>query len=259
MHKISSISLLIIILLGFQTCKPKQVNDEWNQIFKKHETQGTFVLKKKSKNNLLVHNLLRSETDFVPASTFKILNSLIALQTSAISHVNDTIKWDGITRSFKSWNRDHSMKSAFSVSCVWFYQELARRIGETAMQEWLNKSNYGNKKIEKAIDRFWLDGNLEISAKEQVSFLENLIDNNLPFKTGIQESVKKIMITDSSDAYTIHSKTGWSNKIGWNVGYIETDKDIWIFAMNIDMDDIKDAKKRKLITYDILREQSIIE
>ena len=259
MNKINSISLLVIILLGFQTCKPKQISEEWNQIFKNHEAQGTFVLKKKSKKDLLVHNISRSETTFVPASTFKIMNSMIALQTSAINHIADTIKWDGVERSFRSWNRDHTMKSAFSVSCVWFYQELARRIGETAMQEWLNKSNYGNKKIEKAIDRFWLDGNLAISAKEQVAFLEKLIDNRLPFKTDIQESVKKIMITDSTDAYTIHSKTGWSNKIGWNVGYIETDKDIWIFAMNIDMEKLKDAKKRKLITYDILREQNIIE
>lgn len=113
--------------------------------------------------------------------------------------------------------------------------------------------------IENKIDRFWLDGNLEISAIEQVEFLEKLIKDELPFDRDIRKRVKEIMITDSAKNYIIHSKTGWSNRIGWNVGYIETKNNVWIFAMNIDLNSMKTAINRKLITYDILREQGIIE
>ena len=140
---------------------------------------------------------------------------------------------------YKTWNKDQTMRSAFPVSCVWFYQELARRIGEKQMQKWINASNYGNKKIYNVIDRFWLDGNLEISASEQINFLEKLIKGELPFDKNIQKTAKEIMISDSTDDYIVHSKTGFSKKIGWNVGYIETKENIWIFAMNIDMDNSK--------------------
>ena len=67
------------------------------------------------------------------------------------------------------------------------------------------------------------------------------------------------MITDSTGNYVVHSKTGWSQQIGWYVGYIETKDNVWIFALNMDMDDINMASLRKTITYDILKEQKIIE
>lgn len=127
------------------------------------------------------------------------------------------------------------------------------------MQKWITETNYGNKKIENTIDRFWIDGNLAISANEQIDFLEKLVKDKLPFDNDIQETVKEIMITDTTDAYIIHSKTGWSQNIGWNVGYIEAKNNVWIFAMNIDMHDIEMANIRKTLTYDILKEQRIIE
>ncbi len=115
---------------------------------------------------------------------------MIALQVLSVTDVNDTIQWDGIDRGYESWNKDQTMKSALPISCVWFYQELARRTGQKEMQKWLTKSNYGNKKIGSKIDKFWLDGTLAISANEQIVFLEKLINNKLPFDKNIQESVK---------------------------------------------------------------------
>ncbi len=259
--------ILILVLLSLSSCNQDNNVVNWNKIFQENNVNGTFVLKNTKTNITLIYNKERSNIEFVPASTFKIfpastfkiLNSMIALQESSIASVNDTIKWDGINRSFKLWNKDQTMKSALSISCVWFYQELARRTGQDKMQEWLNKTNYGNKKIENKIDRFWLDGSLAISANEQIEFLEKAVRNELPFDKNIQETVKRIMLTDSTNNYKIHSKTGWSQNIGWNVGYVETKDNVWIFALNIDMDDIKMANIRKTITYDILKEQKIIE
>ncbi len=253
------ILLSIFVLIGLFSCNQDKTIDNWEKLFQDNNVIGTFVLKDLRTNKTLIYNKDRSNKEFVPASTFKILNSMIALQVSSIASVDDTIKWDGIDRGYKPWNEDQTMRTALPISCVWFYQELARKTGKEKMQEWITASNYGNKKIENKIDRFWLDGNLVISANEQIDFLEKLIINILPFDKNIQETVKEIMITDSTENYVIHSKTGWSQKIGWYVGYVKTKGNVWIFAMNIDMNDIKMAPIRKIITYNILKEQRIIE
>lgn len=251
--------ILILALFGLASCKQHGSTDNWEKFFQENYVNGTFVLKNMNTNEPLIYNKERSNEEFVPASTFKILNSMIALQESSIANINDTIKWDGINRSFDLWNKDQTMKSALPISCVWFYQELARRTGKEKMQEWIDKTNYGNKKIENKIDRFWLDGNLAISANEQIDFLEKLVRNELPFDKDIQETVKGIMISDSTQNYIIHSKTGWSQNIGWNVGYVETKDNVWIFALNIDMKNSSEGELRKTLTYDILKEQKIIE
>ncbi len=251
--------VLNLALLVFVSCNHDNSTDNWENFFQENNVNGTFVLKNLGTNEILIYNKERSNKEFVPASTFKILNSMIALQESSIESINDTIKWDGINRSFKSWNKDQTMKSALPISCVWFYQELARRTGQEKMQEWIDKTNYGNKKIENKIDRFWLDGNLAISANEQIDFLEKLVKNELSFDKNIQKTVKGIMITDSTTNYIIHSKTGWSQDIGWNVGYVEAKDNVWIFALNIDMENLSKGKLRKILTYDILSEQKIIK
>jgi len=259
MKRILQILTILYSLLILTSCEQGEKSIKWKKIFDKYNVNGTFVLKDISNNKVKIFNQKRSDIEFLPASTFKILNSMIALQTSAIKTVNDTIKWDGIDKGWKQWNKDQTMKTAMPISCVWFYQELAKRIGKEKMQKWINKCNYGNKKIGNEIDNFWLEGDLKISAKEQISFIEKLINNSLPFDKKIQETVKKIMITDLTVNYIIHSKTGWTNQIGWNVGYIETQNNMWIFAMNMDIIDKKDAKYRKKITYEILKSEKIIE
>ena len=255
----SRLLTVILTLLILTSCSQKEKVIKWRKIFDKYNINGTFVLKDISNNRIRIYNEQRSDSAFLPASTFKILNSMIALQTRAINTVNDTIKWDGIDKGWKLWNKDQTMKTAMPISCVWFYQELARRIGKEKMQNWINNSNYGNGKLGNEIDKFWLEGELRISAKEQVLFIEKLINNELPFDKKIQETVKELMITDKTEKYIIHSKTGWTNQIGWNVGYVETTNNKWIFAMNMDIVDKKDAKYRKKITYEILKSEKIIK
>ena len=259
MNRLSKVFAFILAVVVLTQCGHHVENEKWKKIFEKYDAKGTFVLKNLSDNRMTVYNEKRSDSLYLPASTFKVLNSMIALQTSAIGSVDDTIKWDGEDKGWALWNRDHTMRSAMPVSCVWFYQDLAKRIGKEKMQLWINKVNYGNRNIEKKIDDFWLKGDLRITAKEQVAFIEKLIYNQLPFDDQIQEIVKEIMITDSTDTYTIHSKTGWAKKIGWNVGYVQSKNNQWIFGMNMDLDDIKNAKFRKIITYEILRLEKIIE
>jgi len=224
--------------------------------------KGTFVLLDLSTNKYKYYNKERADSLFLPASTFKILNSLIALESEAVSNEKEVIKWDGKDKGWEKWNHDQNMKSAIKISCVWFYQELARRIGKNRMQFWIDSVKYGNQQMGSEIDDFWLAGDIGISAKQQVDFIAKLIKNKLPFDKDNQKTVREILITDSTNKYTIHSKTGWGVRvkpqIGWYVGYVETLKNKWVFALNININSKSDLKYRKQITYEILRREGII-
>ena len=231
--------------------------------FVKRESNGCFVLYNTKNQTYQYINETRCDSSYLPASTFKIINSLISLEEGVVNGVYDTIKWDGKDRGWKNWNEDHCMASALENSVVWFYQELARRVGQENMQKWIDSVAYGNRRMGKDIDKFWLEGDIRISAKQQVDFLQKLINNELPFKNENQKIVKQIMLTDSTENYQIYSKTGWAirtrKQIGWLVGYVVAKDNTWIFALNMDIHQNPDAKYRKEIVYEILKEEEIID
>ena len=120
----------------------------------------------------------RADERLSPCSTFKIPNSMIALDSGAVRDENVSITWDGVVREYPFWNCDHSMRSAIGVSTVWFYQEMARRIGEKKMREMVLRGGYGNMDTSRTLTDFWLgSGSLKISANEQADFLTNLARN----------------------------------------------------------------------------------
>jgi len=203
-------------------------------------------------NRTYQYNRDRNATPFLPASTFKILNSLIALETGVIANELSILTWDGVKRSIPDWNRDLNMQTAFEVSAVWFYQVLARRIGPEQMQEWVTKADYGNKDIGKAtdIDTFWLTGNLRITPQEQIQFLRRLHSNELPFSEQAIATVKDIMLVEQTPDYTIRAKTGWAPEaqLGWYVGYVEQAENVYFFATNIIVDDETDLGARAEVT-----------
>ena len=62
-----------------------------------------------------------AEQGHIPASTFKIPNTLIALEEGVIKDQFEVIKWDGVVRQYAPWNADQTLATAFSRSCVWCY------------------------------------------------------------------------------------------------------------------------------------------
>lgn len=219
---------------------------------------GTFVLTKLNSDTLFCFNSARADSAFLPASTFKIINSLISLETGAIKDENEIIKWDGVKRFYAFWNQDQNLSSAIKISCVWFYQELARRVGKEKMQFYLDTLNYGNSKMGADVDKFWLQGDLKISAVEQIKFLTQFLNRDLPFSERNVDIVEKILLVDSTENYKQYAKTGWSGEIGWYVGYVIRQNQIWIFAMNINMIGIEDAKHRIEMTESILEKEGIL-
>lgn len=190
----------------------------------------------------------RADEQLSPCSTFKILNSMIALDTKVVKDENEILLWDKKVREYPAWNKDHSMRSAISVSAVWFYQEMAKRIGTVRMQEMLTKVNYGNSDISHSLTTFWLgDGSLKISANEQIDFLAKLMRNQLPFTTHSINVLKDIITLEKQPQYTLAGKTGSSENLGWFIGFIEENHSTKVFAFNIKGDGASGAEVKKIV------------
>jgi beta-lactamase class D len=241
-------------------------NQNWDNYFQKEKVQGCFLLYDLQRNEYISYSRRRVNTGFLPASTYKIFNSLVALETGAVRDETEVVKWDGIKRMFPAWNQNQNMRDAIKNSTVWFYQEMSRRVGQARMQHYINVAHYGNRNISGGIDHFWLDGKLRITAKEQIELLVKLHRNQLPFSPRSINIVKDILINEKTENYTLRAKTGWAGlgdksvpQIGWWVGYVERGNRTYFFAMNIDIKKDEDAAARMTITKNILREMKIVE
>lgn len=232
------------------------------KLFSERNVEGTIIISSLDGRTEYLYNKVRSEKRCLPASTFKIPNTMIALEEGAIANEKEIIRWDGEDKGWSSWNKDQSIETAFPVSCVWFYQELARRVGNSKYLSHLEKLQYGNNMTGSDVTTFWLEGDLEISAREQIVFLKKLYKDRLPYKNEHIKIVKKIMIVDETPQYVIRAKTGWAMRIkpqiGWYVGYVETSEQVWFFATNVDIEKKSDAAYRKEITMDALKLEGII-
>ena len=233
------------------------------QIFARHDLNGTIVIASMSSNQRFIHNGLRAARKFSPASTFKILNTLIALEEGVANNKDELFIWDGRQYSIETWNRNHSLRSAFRVSCVWCYQSLAQKLSVEQYRNYLTLSEYGNLDSRFKVTEFWLDGSLSISAVEQVDFMKRVLNRELPFTDPAYETLRSIMLMEATTNYNLHFKTGWTGSqssppIGWIVGYVETRNDHWVFALNIDAEDVSRMSLLPAIIKDILRMKGIV-
>jgi beta-lactamase class D len=259
-------TLLVFVIIFSFGCNKKP--EEKKNILGSYETDfskyfegysGAFVLYDVNNKYYIRHNEEQCKKRWSPCSTFKIPNSLIALETGVVTDENFMLKWDGTKQPYDTWNRDHTLRTAITNSVVWYYRELARRIGEARMKDYIEKIDYGNKDISGGLDKFWLMSSIAISADEQVEFLLKLITNKLPFSERTVNIVKDIMTLEKNDLYVLRGKTGsGENKDikrtqGWFVGYLTLGDNAYVFATNIEAPENANGKKAKEITYEILK------
>lgn len=182
-----------------------------------------------------------------PCSTFKILNSMIALDSGTVKDENETIPWDGVIRQYPLWNRDHTMRSAIAVSTVWFYQELARRIGAERMARMVARAHYGNGDTSRTLTDFWLGGgSLVISPTEEAEFVHALVREKLPFSIRAMRTVKDIITLEKGKDTSFGGKTGSCSGIGWFVGFVESGDNVRTFAFQIRGDGANGAEAKKI-------------
>lgn len=219
-------------------------------LFKSAKINGTFVLYDVTANTYIGYDKTRAETRYIPASTFKIPNSLIGLSVGAVKSVDEILPYRGDPHPFiQAWAKDMGLREAIVLSNVPIYQELARRVGIEHMRENVSKMDYGNKEIGSSVDTFWLKGPLKISAVEQTQFLAKLAQDTLPFPKNYQKSVREIVLLEQGINWKLYGKTGWENApnqgVGWWVGWVEKEGHVYTFALNMDMQKASDASKRQ--------------
>jgi beta-lactamase class D len=258
-HYVNYIAVMLCVAIA--PCYA-QSTENIGQVFSKYQTEGTIVLSSLKTNTTIIHQAERAQQRFASASTFKILHTLIALEEEVISK-NSIIKWDGTVHDIKTWNQDHTLASAFKVSCVWCYQGFAKKISPQTYQTYITDSQFGKLQPSFENTTFWLDGSLKISAVEQVNFLKKLYQHQFRFSANNYQNLQDVMLIETTPDYRLYAKTGWAARstpqIGWYVGYVETKQDTWFFALNININNAKDLTLRQLITKEVLANQQIID
>jgi beta-lactamase class D len=251
-------------ILRAQSHNETQVRDDLLRLFRQAESDGTIAVLELGRNRLTLVGAKRAAQPFPPASTFKILHSLIALETGVVEDADrPAFKWDGTKRSIADWNADQTLRSAFKLSTVWFYQEIARRIGTARMRAQVTRLGYGNGDIGGApLDEFWLAGDLRISALEQIDFLARFVRGELPVRARSAAIAKEIMLAEEGEGYRIRAKTGLSLRtkpgVGWWVGWVERGGETSLFALNMDMTSMAENAKRQQVAKAILGELGML-
>ncbi len=204
----------------------------------------------------------------LPASTFKIPNSIIALETGVVENDSTLFEWDGEERNMENWEQDLIFRDAFHFSCVPCYQEVARKIGVNNMTSFLDTLDYETMQVDSSnIDMFWLEGASRISQLQQIDFLKRLYQSELPISDRTEKIMRRMMVMEEKELYKVSGKTGWSNSIGnhngWFVGYMETQNNTFFFATNLEPQPQFDmagfAEIRKTVTMNAFEQMGLID
>ena len=251
-------SFLRIFILLIISANLQAEENKIEDLYKSNNINGSILIESADGKVKYQHNVNDQES-FIPASTFKIPNTLIILEEGLIKDQFEVIKWDGKEREYTQWNKDQTLKSAFQYSCVWCYQHYARQVGDKKYHTYLRKFDYGNILTGSDVARFWLDGELRISVKDQINFLRKVHAEELPIQKSHIKTLKDIMLSEEHKNYKIWSKTGWSGKDGWFVGYLLTENKTWFFANHIEIHKKSDLEFRKKLTMETLRILNIVQ
>lgn len=272
--KNSQLLLLLLLLISCNDKKapttikeeplsnPELANQQLQAILDTNGVRGALLIYDLQKDQYYSNDFDWAKQGQLPASTFKIPNSIIGLESGVIENEQTIFKWDGAKRNMKIWEEDLVLKDAFHVSCVPCYQEVARKVGMERMNEYVDKLGFGKMDITaNNIDGFWLTGKSRISQYQQIDFLKRFHTGQLPISERTEKIMKKMMIVEEKVQYTIRAKTGLSIEEGqyngWYVGYIENKDSAYFFATNIiplgDAEWNDFVKKRKMVTFEALR------
>lgn len=245
---------------------------DFRTYFKACNVTGSITIYDYKKQQWLYSDTTDALKETQPASTFKVINLLIALETGVIKDEKETVQWPGHTDTLLYGYRpdiykDMTVEEAFKVSAGWVFIELAKRVSRTRYAQYLKQCSYGNGNLSEKGTDFWNFGAFAISPVNQVNFLVRVYEGKVPFSKRNTDILKKVMITEARAQYTLRSKTGWTrtaeNDIGWWLGYVARKDNVYFFATRLikkrsdHNPDFGDC--RKSITKAILTHLNIIE
>lgn len=235
--------------------------EDLSSYFKEYD--GSFVLLDLESGHYQVYNDANSKKRVSPDSTYKIISSLVGLETEVVTNENAQMEWDGTIYPFEQWNKDQTLTSATINSVSWYFQKVDSLVGKTRIESYLKQMGYGNVDLSGGINEFWLESSLKISPIEQVKILEKLYTYKLPFSRRNIDIVKKTIKLSDQDKITLYGKTGTGivngNQLnGWFVGFVESKGKVFAFATNIQGKVWTDGATAKTITLSILKDKNIL-
>lgn len=267
--------LFLAFLLGCGTPPPStagsgnpvELRDDLRFLYDSADVKGSFILHDMSRDHWLYIDSAQADVSTLPASTFKIFSSLYGLECGVVNGPDHVFRWDSTDHGRPEVNHDLTLREAMQVSAYWVHRDIARRAGAEVLKHWLDTVGYGNADTSGGFDRAWVRGNLRITPREQVKFLERLVKNDLPFSQRTMDIVKDITLQEDTLGYRLHGKTGWAlgseGSIGWFVGWVERADGVgpFVFANRIRTPDTLSttfAPARRAISIEVLRRTGVV-
>jgi beta-lactamase class D len=230
MNKFSFL-FLTFFLFAFSSCTVNRakVNNDLKKYFDSAYVDGSFSFLNNQLGDITVYNMKLDTQRLSAGTSFKILNTLIGVQTGKINNENTLIKTD--SGSGKSM----TLKEAFNTSSFPYFQSLARQIGKDTMQFWIDSISYGNKNVSGSLDSFWLNNSLKISPDEQLGLMSKIYFDQLPFQKYAQQMVENLMLQEDNTLYKLSYTTGTgidqnNNSFSWTLGWVEENRHVYFFV-----------------------------
>ena len=224
--------------------------------------EGSFVLYDMAQDTWNIYDMDRAALRVSPDSTYKIYDALIGLEAGIITPEDSTMEWNRELYPFQEWNADQTLQSAMSASVNWYFQEIDKQLGTSAIDRYIREIRYGNENTKGGLSSYWMESSLKISPIEQVELLRKLYENSLGFRTKNIDTVKDSILLSSSESGNLYGKTGTGcidgkDVNGWFVGYVEAPDNTWFFAANIAANDDASGNSAAEITRHILSKINI--
>lgn len=274
------ISLFIVAFIYSNSIFAQDKDLGLRYILQENGYEGVIVLYDYENDKLFTSHINKTNKRVLPASTFKIFNTLMFLDLAIVQDTSDVETWNGKEyrhkgKKISAWCKDTNLADAFRNSTVWYYKKKSKSIMFRTYKKLLKKNKYG-KVYGKNKDRldFWNEGKkIGVSAKDQIKFLVKLKDYRLTFRKTHIDIVKELMVVDQTDDYILRAKSGWTiskgskfkdgHDIGWYVGYVEYKDNSYFFAVRLEksLNDLRESfsQDRIDITKSALRHQFNLE
>ena len=269
-------AIIAVMLLGLtpmlSTYAAEQSHYQWNVSPEKVDLidlsayfngyEGSFVLYDLENDTWSIYDMEHATLRTAPNSTYKIYDALFGLEEGIITLGDSFIAWNGTDYPFEAWNADQDLYSAMQSSVNWYFQEIDRQLGISALRSYIREIGYGNETINSDLSSYWMQSTLKISPVEQALLLTDLYNNDFGFTPENVNAVKDSICLFSSEDKSFYGKTG-TGRIndydinGWFIGYIETADSTYFFAANIQSAENATGSKASEISFSVLSDMGI--
>lgn len=220
-------------------------------------TEENFILLNAHTGDVIEERGPRVDVRVTPCSTFKVPLSLMGFDSGILVNKENPV-WEfeeGYDDFLETWKAPQTPLSWMKYSCVWFSRVLAGKLGEERFQGYLDLFDYGNRDMSGGLQTAWINSSIAISPREQATFLQRVLLGKIALSPDAVSHTREILYLGTlQDGSKLYGKTGWTGsnvkdesgnkyEIGWFVGWIEKESNLFTFAYYIRDDKIELGKR----------------